>query len=354
MFDVGKLAGVSHQTVSRVLNGDPAVTPSVLARVQEAIRTLGYTRNTAARALASRRSMSIGVVAYGLAQHGPSVALMGIAEAARQSDHATSLVVLPEVDRAAVQDAVDHLIALSVDGIVIVAPVTAAIDVVGTLTTDVPLVRYECGPGNGVNSVSINEALGARLATQYLLDLGHATVAHVSGPPGWLGAEQRIDGWRAALRAAKAAEPRIVAGDWSAESGYRAGKEIASEPGVTALFVANDQMALGVLQIFQERGLRVPQDVSVVGFDDIPESSFFQPALTTVRLDFGGLGRRCVARLMDLIGGNPRPIEPSLAPELVIRASAGPPLQRHGERPARGIRHAAVQSQKNKEITNAT
>jgi DNA-binding LacI/PurR family transcriptional regulator len=330
MIDVARLAGVSHQTVSRVLNGDPAVTPALLARVREAIRVLGYTRNTAARALASRRSMSIGVVTYGLAQHGPSVALIGIAEAARQRDHATSLVALAEVDRDTVQDAVDHLIALSVDGIVLIAPVTAAIDVVGSLTAAVPLVRYECGPANSATGVSINEALGARLATQHLLDLGHATVSHVSGPPGWLGTEQRIDGWRSALLAAKASVPEPVAGDWSAESGYRAGKRIADDASITAVFVANDQMALGVLHAVHESGRRVPRDVSVVGFDDIPECAFFQPALTTVRLDFAELGRRCVARLMDLIGNVPRPLDPALTPELVVRASVAAPAG-HGK-----------------------
>jgi DNA-binding LacI/PurR family transcriptional regulator len=322
MQDVGRLAGVSHQTVSRVLNGDPAVTPALVARVQEAIRTLGYTRNTAARALASRCSMSIGVVTYGLAQYGPSVALIGIADAARQLDHATSLVTLPEIDRNAVQDAVDHLIALSVDGIIVVAPVTAAIDVVGSLTADIPMVRYECGPTNTATSVSINEALGARLATQYLLDLGHATVSHVGGPPGWLGSDQRSDGWRSALLAANARVPEPAFGDWSAESGYWAGKRIAGDTSITAVFVANDQMALGVLHALHESGRRVPQDISVVGFDDIPECAFFQPPLTTVRLNFAELGRRCVARLMDLISGESRPFEPALRPELVVRASA--------------------------------
>lgn len=325
MLDVGRLAGVSHQTVSRVLNGDPAVRPELLRRVQQAIQALGYTRNTAARALASRRSMSLGVVAYGLAQHGPSVALIGIAEAARQLDYATCLVTLAEVDRAAVQDALDHLIALSVDGIVVVAPVIAAIDVVRSLTSDVPLVCYECGPVNGTSSISINEALGARLATQYLLELGHATVAHVGGPDGWLGTEQRIAGWRSALLAARARIPEPVAGDWSAASGYRAGRAIARDLDMSAVFVANDQMALGVLRALHEAGRRVPEDVSVVGFDDIPECAYYQPALTTVRLDFDELGRRCVGRLMELIGGTAQPPELSLAPELVIRASSAAP-----------------------------
>lgn len=328
MLDVGRLAGVSHQTVSRVLNGDPAVGPELLNRVQEAIKILGYTRNTAARVLASRRSMSLGVVTYGLAQHGPSVALIGIADAARQLDYATSLVTLAEVDRAAVQDALDHLIALSVDGIVVVAPVSAVSEVVGSLTATVPLVCFECGPTNSETSVSINEALGARLATEHLLELGHATVTHVSGPEGWLGTEQRIAGWRAALLAANVPPPEPVAGDWSAASGYRAGQRIARDASVTAVFVANDQMAVGVLQALHEGGRRVPQDVSVVGFDDIPESAFYKPALTTVRLDFAELGHRCVARLMDHIRGTAAPPDPSLTPELVVRASAAAPTGR--------------------------
>ena len=134
MHDVARLAGVSHQTVSRVLNGSTNVRDGLLQRVQQAIQTLGYTRNTAARTLASRRSMSIGVVAYGLSQHGPSVALIGISEAARQVGYATSLVSLARLDRDTVQEALDHLIALSVDGIVVLAPMAAVIQLVRGLT----------------------------------------------------------------------------------------------------------------------------------------------------------------------------------------------------------------------------
>ncbi len=328
MHDVARLAGVSHQTVSRVLNGSTNVRDGLLQRVQQAIQTLGYTRNTAARALASRRSMSIGVVAYGLSQHGPSVALIGISEAARQVGYATSLVSLARLDRDTVQEALDHLIALSVDGIVVLAPMAAVIQLVRGLTTSVPLVTFECGPVNGLTSESINETLGAALATRHLLELGHPTVLHVSGPEGWLGTDARIDGWRSALVAAGRKVPEIIAADWSAESGYRAGERIARERGATAVFVANDQMALGALQALHHAGKRVPQDISVVGFDDIPECAFFQPALTTVRLNFSEIGQRCVKRLFDLMGQDPLPLNPPLRPSLVVRASTAAPLHR--------------------------
>jgi DNA-binding LacI/PurR family transcriptional regulator len=327
MHDVARLAGVSHQTVSRVLNGSTNVGADLLQRVQQAIQRLGYTRNSAARALASRRTMSIGVVAYGLAQHGPSVAMIGIADAARQVGYATSLVSLAKLDGETVQEALDHLIALSVDGIVVLAPMTEAIEVVRGLTTSVPLVTFECGPANTLTSESINEPLGATLATRHLLELGHHTVWHVSGPEGWLGTDARLDGWRSALVAAGLKVPQPIVGDWSAESGYRAGQRLAHERRATSVFVANDQMALGVLQALYQAGVRVPQDISVVGFDDIPECAFYQPALTTIRLGFAEIGRRCVKRLFDLMGKDPLPLNPPLQPSLVVRASTAAPLR---------------------------
>ena len=306
MIDVARLARVSHQTVSRVLNASAAVGPELTERVQSAIQLLGYKRNSAARALATRRSLSFGVMSFGLSLYGPSSMLFGIAEAAREVGYTTNLVTLGDFRHETVQSAFDYLLEASVDGCVVIAPVRGEMDVVRRLSADVPIVSFAPGLANGTTSVALDEVLAARLATRHLLELGHKSVWHVCGPEGWLGAEARIQGWRAELAAARRVAHRTIVGeDWSAQSGYKAGQLIARDREVTAVFVANDQMSLGLLQALHDAGLRVPQDVSVVGFDDIPEAAYFQPALTTVRLDFAAVGRHSVALLLDAIRGPP-------------------------------------------------
>lgn len=277
MIDVARLAGVSHQTVSRVLNGNANVRPELVERVQQAIQQMGYRRNTAARALSTGRSMNLGVVSFDIWQYGPTHVLFGIADAARQVGYATSLVSLGEIDHQSARSAIDHLLADSVDGIIVIAPVEGARAAVQVVPPQVPLVMFEPGVDNGTTRVAIDEVLGARLATRHMLELGHKTVWHVSGPEGWLGAEARLRGWQAELSAAGRVAHEVMVGDWSSASGYRAGQEIARNRDVTAVFAANDQMALGVLQALQQCGLRVPGDISVVGFDDVPEASFFLP-----------------------------------------------------------------------------
>jgi DNA-binding LacI/PurR family transcriptional regulator len=325
MTDVARLAGVSHQTVSRVLNGNPNVRPELVEQVQQAIQQLGYRRNTAARALSTGRSMNLGVVSFDIWQYGPTHVLFGIADAARRVGYATSLVSLGEIDHKSARAAIDHLIADSVDGIIVIAPVEGARAAVQGVPAHVPLVMFEPGIDNGTTRVAIDEVEGARLATRHMLELGHKSVWHVSGPEGWLGTEARMRGWRAELTAASRVAHEVIVGDWSSDSGYRAGQEIARNRAITAVFVANDQMALGVIQALQQSGLTIPGDVSIVGFDDVPESGFFVPSLTTVRLDFAEVGRRCVERLLEMIGGVQLSPAAPLAPQLVVRSSTGAP-----------------------------
>jgi DNA-binding LacI/PurR family transcriptional regulator len=325
MRDVARLAGVSHQTVSRVLNGSPLVSAEIRSRVEEAVLELGYRRNASARALASRRTMHLGVVAVGGWQFGPSVILFAITEAAREAGYDTTLHTLASTDRPSMLSALEHLSRDSVDGVIVIAPLAAAATAVEGLSTDVPLVMFEPGLDNGTTLVAIDEELGARLATRHLLELGHNTVHHISGPEGWLGTDARVRGWRAELSAAGRVSPQSITGDWTARSGYHAGRELAHWDDVTAVFTANDQMALGLLKALEEEGVSVPRDISVVGFDDVPEASCYRPALTTVRMDFAEVGRRCVARLLRLIQGQELdPVGPVL-PEVVVRASTAPP-----------------------------
>nr|WP_284294927.1 LacI family DNA-binding transcriptional regulator [Luteimicrobium album] len=326
MIDVARLAGVSQQTVSRVVNAHPSVSADVRARVERAVAQLNYRPNPAARALVTSRSMNIGVLSYGLAQYGPSVVLTGLVEEARVHGYATMLAGLGDLDPASARAALGHLVDDAVDGIVLLAPVEPAIEVVHHLEVAVPLVEFAPGRGSERSAFGLDEVLGARLVTAALLDLGHETVIHVTGAPGWLGTEARLGGWREALsdRGRVMLAPHVA--DWSAASGYQVGQVIARERAATAVFAANDQTAIGVIRALKEHGVAVPGDVSVVGFDDIPEAAYVDPPLTTVHLDFASLGALAVHALLGAMGDDEAGAARSTpVPRVVTRASSAPP-----------------------------
>jgi DNA-binding LacI/PurR family transcriptional regulator len=322
MADVAKLARVSHQTVSRVLHDSPHVSRETRERVLAAIRRLDYRPNSQAQALVTGRSRALGVVSFDTTLFGPASTLLAIEEAAHDAGYATSIAGLRSLNRASVIGAVQRLRDQGVDGIVVVAPQRSAVDALLHLPGDVPVVAVEAGPDDTVPVVAVDQLAGAVAATRHLLDLGHRTVLHVAGPQDWLEAEQRIEGWRSALRAAGADEPKVIRGDWSARSGYEVGQELVRTSGATAVFVANDQMALGLLRALHEAGREAPRDLSVVGFDDIPEAAYFTPPLTTVRQDFAEVGRRCLHLLLGQIESGARAWSRVVVPaELVVRAS---------------------------------
>lgn len=329
MADVARVAGVSHQTVSRVLNGAPHVRPDTRDRVLAAIRELDYRPNSAARALVTRRSQTLGVVSFGSALYGPASMLDGIEQAARSAGYFVSVASLRSLDSRSVQEAVDRLRDQGVEGIVVIAPQISAVSAVAKLSSVVPVVAVGSGSQSRVPVVAVDNEAGALAATRHLLDLGHATVQHVAGPSGWLETKTRQDGWRKALEACGAEVPPVLSGDWSARSGYEAGLRIAEDPLVTAVFCANDHMALGLLRAFHEAGRAIPGDISVVGFDDIPEAAYFAPPLTTVRQDFGELGRRALELLVEeLTGVDHARSHVLISPEMVLRHSAGPAARR--------------------------
>ncbi|GIH93567.1 LacI family transcriptional regulator [Planobispora siamensis] len=323
MADVARVAGVSHQTVSRVLNDHPNVRTETRTRVLAAIDQLGYRRNLVARALVTRHSRTLGVVSFDTTLYGPASTVYGIEQAARAAGYFVSIVSLRTIDRAGVREALDYLAEQGVDGIVVVAPQRSAASALADLPPGVPAVAVEGDHGGDVSVVSVDQFEGARLATEHLIGLGHETVWHVRGPLDWLEAEGRIAGWRAALNMAGRPVPEPLPGDWSPRSGYEAGRLLARIPEVTAVFVANDQMALGVLRAFAEAGVDVPGRISVAGFDDVPESEFFSPPLTTVRQDFGAVGRHSIAMLLKQIEeGQARSRERFVVPpEFKVRAS---------------------------------
>ncbi|MGW2329447.1 LacI family DNA-binding transcriptional regulator [Streptomyces sp. NPDC001700] len=328
MADVARLAGVSDQTVSRVLNDHPRVRAETRERVRAAMRELGYRPTASARTLASGRSRTLGVISFDAARFGPAATLAGINEAAQEAGYLVSTIALTAADQAAVTGAVDRLLGQGADGIIAIAPqrsVGEALVEAVEAGHRVPMVTLDKSFGAHIPVVAGDSASGARQATAHLLGLGHRTVRHIAGPTGWIAAEARVDGWRAALADAGAEVHEPLLGDWSADSGYDLGRRIARQPGLTALFVSNDQMAVGVLRALHEAGRRVPEDVSVVGYDDIPEAAHLLPPLTTVRTDFTEIGRRCLTLTLDQLDRSPEPgVRVTIPTELVVRHSTGP------------------------------
>jgi DNA-binding LacI/PurR family transcriptional regulator len=327
MSDVAALAGVSHQTVSRVINGHPNVAPHTRERVERAIAELGYRPNIAARALVTGSTRTIGLVTVKINQYGPAQTMVGLEKAARAAGYSLSVSILDDASAGAMRDAVDTFVAQRVDGIVALSTYDDAAEALRTLDPPVPLVTVQVGAAEDRPSVGVDQAAGARLATRHLLDLGHRTVHHVSGPADSQEARGRIDGWRAELLAAGAPVPERLLGDWTPAAGYAAGRLLADRirggEDVTAVFLANDQMALGLLAAMHEEGLDIPRDVSVVGFDDLPEAPYFTPPLTTVRQDFAELGRRGVQLVLARLKGEDLHPE-AVPPALLVRASTGP------------------------------
>jgi len=326
MKDVARLASVSHQTVSRVINASPNVRPDTRARVLAAMETLGYRPNSAARALVTGRSRVIGVALMEGHYYGPASALGGVEGAAAAIGYAVSVASVHGTSPTRLADAVTRLILQGVDGVVLIAPIHVDEESLDAVAREVPLVAVQGAPEGRFSTVAVDQVEGARLATRHLLELGHRTVWHVAGPKEWFEASDRIVGWRSVLEEAGAEVPPELPGDWSSDAGYAAGQLLARMPAVTAVFTANDPTALGLLRALSEHGRRVPEDVSVVGFDDVPDASNFIPPLTTVRQDFTEIGRRGVTRLLDLIESRSQGTERSLIiPTLSVRRSTAPP-----------------------------
>ena len=327
MSDVAARAGVSHQTVSRVINGHRNVAPQTRERVERAIRDLGYRPNSAARALVTGSTRTLGFVTVNINQYGPAQTLVGLERAARAAGYSLSVTMLDEATAEAMRDALDRFTAQSVDAVLALATYDDAAEALHQVHTPLPLVTVQSGGALEEPAVGVDQIAGARLATRHLLDLGHRTVHHVTGPADSKEARDRVEGWRAELTAAGAPVPVCLHGDWTPSSGYEAGRRLAarSRAGeeITAVFMANDQMALGLLAALHEEGLEAPRDVSVVGFDDLPESPYLTPPLTTVRQDFAELGHRAVELVLARLAGRDLHLDP-VPPVLLVRSSTGP------------------------------
>jgi len=325
MSDVAVRAGVSHQTVSRVLNGHPSVRPETRERVVEAVAALGYRRNNAARALVTRRTGTLGVVTPATALHGPASTLVGLEEAARESGWFVAVATVRGFDGETMRGVLEQFLAQGVDGLAVVAPTVQIASALDDVDWPVPVVLVSSGADvtgvRGRLAVGVDQRRGARVATRHLLAAGHASVAHVAGPQDWFDARDRLAGWADECRAAGAVmDPPIVTG-WSAQDGHEAGRRLLHTGLPSAVFAANDQLALGLLHAFWEAGVRVPDDVRVVGFDDESGAAHYLPPLTTVRQDFGELGRLAIDAFRSALAGE-RPIVRTVSPRLVVRRSS--------------------------------
>ncbi|MFE3032994.1 LacI family DNA-binding transcriptional regulator [Streptomyces canus] len=325
--DVARLAGVSRKTVSRVLNNEPYVSDESRRRVLAAAEELGYRLNHAARALASGRTRSIGVVALATAGYGTASLLVGIEQAVRDAGYALRVVNTPDGDPQSIAAALESLLEQGVDGIVVSVPIVEGEVPLGV---DVPVLFVGAPPAFSAArtlTVGVGAHQLARAATEHLLDLGHATVHHLAGPRRWYATKDRLEGWQAALADRGAHEPPVLNGDWSAASGYAAGLGLASDRSVTAVFVAGDEMAIGLIHGLRESGRRVPEDVSVVGFDGNPVFAYVSPPLTTVRQPFEAASREGIRLLLHAIEKPDTELPPANDPpvELVVRGSTAPP-----------------------------
>lgn len=312
MADVAAAAGVSAQTVSRVVNGSPRVDPGTRARVEKAMGDLGYRMHRAARALRTGQTSTIGLVVSTLASVGNSRMLQAISEAAAARDYALAVVTVGE---RGIQDAFARLRSQGVDGAVVLNEATELVR--DAPPADLHLVVVDSPPDERFSIVQTDHAGGARAAVEHLLALGHDTVHHIAGPARSFAAAEREQGWRAALADAGRPVPEPVRGDWTSVSGHAA---VSALTDATAVFVANDQMALGALRAFADAGRRVPEDVAVVGFDAIVDAAQYRPPLTTVRQDFDALGARAVRALVAAIEGR-APVVETVPATLVVRAS---------------------------------
>jgi DNA-binding LacI/PurR family transcriptional regulator len=322
--DVAREAGVSYQTVSRVLNDSPAIRPATRQRVLRVIDELGYRPNAAARALVTSRSKIIGVLSSQSALYGPTTSIQAIEVAARAGGYRLSVTSIGASDPDSIRAGLDFLLSQSIEALVILAPQVGVIEAIHEFSIGVPFVTLEASAADDGRGLSVDQTRGARLAVRHLIDLGHESIVHLAGPSDWLEARARLDGYRAELAEAGLAPHAQIVGDWTAEFGFIAGRELLAKLDFTAIFCGNDQMALGFLHACREAGVTVPDQVSVVGFDDTPESEHFAPPLTTVRQNFVEIGNRAIALLLAELRGDTDLDHHPIAPELIVRESTGP------------------------------
>ena len=332
--EVASVAGVSTQTVSRVINERPDVSPGTRQRVQEIIKELNYQPSALARSLISQRSHTLGVVTAGLRYIGPSRTLSGITSAAEEAGYSLLLKELPSFDAHDVTPIFQAFMSRHVDGIIWAVPeIGENRKWINNSSPDleIPLVFLTMEPQENISVVSIDNYLGGRLAMSHLFEQGYRKIGHISGPLDWWESRQRMAAWKDSLKDAgfEVKDSHVVEGNWSSASGALAVEKLFDQyPDLDSIFVANDQMALSAIQFFWEKGLHIPEDVGIVGFDNIAESAFFYPALTTIQQDQHNVAKLAVVEILKIIEAGWQeqdPVAPQsiiLPPTLIVRQSS--------------------------------
>jgi len=325
LIDVAKAAGVSYQTVSRAMNNLPDVSPATRERVLAAIGELGYRRNLSARALKTRRFTTFGIISDGSPRYGPVGTLIALECAARDAGYNSTVVTVREPYQRSVPAALGDLEEAGVDGIIAITPRLGFATAIRENRVRVPVIMLAAGEAGmpGIFTYSEDQERGARKATRHLLDLGHTDIAHLAGSMDWFDGRVRKRGWELEMREAGLEPGRCLEGDWTPRWAYRTGLRLVSEGLPAAIFAASDHMALGLFRAFSERGVRVPDDVSVVGFDDIEGTDFFSPPLTTIRQDFAALAQRSIHLLICALEGREADLTP-IVEVLKLRNSTRP------------------------------
>ncbi len=322
--EVASAAGVSTQTVSRVVNDRPDVSPETRERVQKVIEELGFQPSALARSLIQQRSHTLGVVIAGLKHIGPSRTLNGITSAAEEFGYSLLLKELPRYDANNVIPTLQELISRHADGILWAVPEVGdnrewLVNMLANL--EIPIVFLTMQPRPNIPTVSIDNYLGGKIATQHLLDQGYRRVGHITGPLDWWESRQRKQAWQDTIHAAglEANDTHWTEGNWSSSSGAHALEKLLIQyPGMDSLFVANDQMALGAMQIIGQKSLHIPSDIGIVGFDNIPESAYFQPPLTTIQQDQYEVAKAGVKALLNIIESSWQGLDPIAPTQFLI------------------------------------
>ncbi len=324
IYDVARRAGVSHQTVSRVINHHASVRDSTRKRVLEAMEQLEFVPSLAARALVTSKSGLIGILAAETTLYGPAGGVNAMEVEARRQGYMTITRSINPDEEDEIRDGVQHLRLLGVEGIIVITTHNRPAIVAREMLPGFPVVAIDAEDTADDLSVEVENEDAAARATQHLIDLGHKAILHISGPEPSFVSRQRAAGYTRAMRRARL-KPRIEAGDWAIATGYRVGMAYDFDgQRVTAVFTANDSLALGLYRACRERGLAIPARLSVVGFDDIPEAEYFDPPLSTMRQEFAEIGQRAMTLLLRRLAGEQALQSEFVTPAFRLRASTGP------------------------------
>lgn len=321
IYDVAQRAQVSHQTVSRVLNSHPSVKPATRERVETAIAELHYRPNQAARRLVTSRSQMIGILIAGTELYGPWAILNAMEREARIEGYSViSISVLPHSPESW-REGIEQLRNLDIDGVITIALPNQIVREVEKSLASATIVIVDTQPSKKFDAANIENFIGGKLATNHLIELGHKKILHITGPSDGYEGQQRRKGYEEAMKEAKL-DVDVIEGDWSIATGYASGKLVAAREVLpTAIFTSNDHLALGFIKALTEKGIKVPEDISIVGFDNIPEAKYFSPALTTIHQDFDELGKLAISRMLTQLKEPAKPHAFTIAPKLLVRES---------------------------------